>query len=67
MNTKYKIGELVKTRRGTRPKISGIVMEVNYPPYEIQMLWGTSEPHYIVKDTKTNEFLSVIERGLESA
>lgn len=65
MNSKYKVGELVKTVRSAKLKASGVVTEVNYPPYEIQLLWGTSEPHYIVKDAKTNEFLSVIEKGLE--
>jgi hypothetical protein len=65
MNTKFHIGELVKTRRGSKLKITGIITEVIIPSEEIQMLWDSDELHYMVKDSKTNEFLSVIERGLE--
>jgi hypothetical protein len=65
--SKFNVGDVVKTRRTVRPKIEGIITEVIIPPLHIQMLWGSDEPHYMVKDTKNDEFLSVIERGLERA
>lgn len=64
---KYQVGDKVKTRRAVRPKIEGIVTEIIIPTMNLQMLWGSAEPHYLVKDTKNDEFLSVIERGLERA
>jgi hypothetical protein len=67
MKTKYKVGDLVKTRRGIHPKISGIVTSVFEPTDNLLLLWDSLEPHYIVKDTKNDVFLSVIERGLERA
>lgn len=65
MKTKYQVGDLVKTTKHYRPNISGIVAEIVYPTKDLRRLWGSREPHYLVKDTKINEFVSVIERGLE--
>jgi hypothetical protein len=62
---KYRVGDLVKTKRGVRPKIEGIVLEIIQPTTDVQLLWASDEPHYLVKDSKNDEFLSVIERGLE--
>jgi len=67
MNTRYRIGDLVKTIRGSRLKIEGMVTEIISPPRDLQLLWQSDEPHYLVKDAKSNEYLSVIERGLERA
>lgn len=65
MKTKYQIGDLVKTAKDYRPNVSGIIDEIIYPSKDLRLLWNSREPHYLVKDTKTSEFLSVIERGLE--
>lgn len=62
---KYRVGDLVRTRKDVKLKIEGIITEVNVPSKDLRLLWDSLEPHYIVKDTKNNEFLSVIERGLE--
>lgn len=64
---KFKVGDIVQTKRGNALHIKGIVQEVIIPNKELLMLWGSLEPHYLVKDTKNDEYLSVIERGLERA
>jgi hypothetical protein len=65
MTPKYAIGDLVRTKKGLSLQIAGIVTEVVIPSRDLRMLWDSLEPHYIVKDTKKDEYLSVIERGLE--
>ncbi len=65
MNGMYAVGDMVKTKRGAKLKAEGVITEVMVPSKDIQMLWGSVEPHYIVKDRKTGEYLSVIERGIE--
>lgn len=65
MKTKYAVGDLVRTTRGSKLRIEGIVTEVIHPPNDLRLLWQSDELHYLVKESKTNEYLSVIERGLE--
>jgi hypothetical protein len=65
MKTKHKVGDLVRTAKDYRPTFSGVIEEIIYPSKDLQLLWGSKQPHYLVKDTKMSEYLSVIERGLE--
>lgn len=65
MSAKFRVGDRVKTVKGSVIEGSGEVVEIMSLTTEIQLLWGSDEPHYLIKDMESNEFISVIERGIE--
>lgn len=65
MRAKFKVGDKVKTIKGWAIEGSGEIVEILKVTSDIQLLWGNSEPHYLFKDVETNEFISVIQRGIE--
>jgi hypothetical protein len=64
MKAKFAMGEKVRIIAGALQG-QGSITEIIYPSAALQMLWGESEPHYLIKDIKSGEFISVIERHLE--
>lgn len=62
---KYVVGEVVRTIRDWFERAEGPIHQVIIPNQDMQLLWGNDEPHYLIKDNQTGDFISVIERGLE--
>lgn len=67
MKPKFSVGELVQTVKGWQPSGKGTIREIKQASTDLQALWGESQPHYIIRDIETGEYLSVIEKGLEKA
>jgi hypothetical protein len=62
---KFRVGDVVRTKRGAVHEVSGPIHEIIQPSRELQLLWGHREPHYLVRDNQSGEYISVVEGGLE--
>lgn len=62
---KFAVGQVVRTVKGSVHEVEGPIHQILQPSKDIQRLWGNKEPHYLIKDIRSGEFISVIERGLE--
>jgi hypothetical protein len=61
----FKVGEVVRTIKGSKLEAVGPVHKIIQPNKGLRLLWDSDEPHYLIKDNQSGEYLSVIERGLE--
>lgn len=62
---RFAIGEVVRTMPDAPLQGEGPIHEIILPTGDLALLWGDSEPHYLIRDNQSGEFISVIERGLE--
>lgn len=65
MKPKFQVGQVVRTVKGWQEQAEGPVHRIIEPSKDLQLLWGSDELHYLIKDNQTEVFLMVIERGLE--
>lgn len=65
MDAKFKVGDRVKTIKGSVIEGAGEIVQILIATSDLQLLWGSDEPHYLFKDVQTSEYISVIEGGIE--
>lgn len=62
---KFRVGEVVRTVKGSFPDGVGPIRHIIPSNKQLELLWGSREPHYLIRDNQSGEYIQVIERGIE--